>query len=180
MAGDLQLSARQVANLLAHIFGPSFYDGPHYGHGHLVQRGIREVAGPHPEPWQAVALNPQPLPPGAAHALALADVHITEVISLDRVGALLGGEATDRSLGRALQLVADVDELCPRWPHWPRGSWPPPPPPPPWWNGEMTSSELFMFGSRILAAADAVESEKLQAALVSLGEKALGLSMQQG
>ena len=177
MGDGLQLSARSVVSLLARIFGPSFYDGPRFGGGDPGWRNRLEiVGGPQPEPWRAVMLNPQPLPPRELYALALADGHIQELLNLDRVGALFGGDVTERALGRSLQLVAEIDDLCPRWPHWPKG-WPPPPPPP-WEREEMTATELFVFGSRFLAASELVEQEKLQEALTALGEKALGLSVQ--
>ena len=83
-----------------------------------------------------------------------------------------------RALGRALRTVAEIDELCPRWPRWPR-NWPPPPTPP-WEREEMAAPELFVFGMRVLAAAEVVEQEQLQKSLVGLGEKALGLSMPRG
>jgi hypothetical protein len=40
----------------------------------------------------------------------------------------------------------------------------------------MNRPELFLFGSRLVAAAGLVKREKLQSALVSLGEKILILS----
>ncbi len=183
MPEGLQLSARAVASLLAHIFGPSWYDGPRYGHGDLgrlvagPQPGpwlVDRVAGPLSNPWAAVMLNPQPLPPRESYALALADAHIGELVALDRLGTLLGGEVAGHAVERSVRLVAEVEELCPRWPHWPK-NWPPPPPPP--WSEEMTDTALFVFGMRFLAAADVLEQGEMQAAVTRLGEKALDLSM---
>jgi len=172
----MQLSARSVASLLARIFGPSFYDDPRFGRGDLGRRSMIDlVAGPHPEPWREVALNPQPLPTKALRALALADAHIQEVLDLDRIGALLGEGVAERAQQRALRLVADLEELCPRWPHWPR-HWPPPPPPPER-HEEMTRTELFVFGMRFLAASELAEQGALRDGLGRLGEKALGLSL---
>lgn len=189
MTDGLQLSARSTARLLAQIFGPAIYDVPPFGGGDPFRRARLDlVGGPRPEPWRAgsfpvpwreVMLNPQPLPPQELSALALADVHIHEVLGLDRLGALLGGEVAERTLDRSLRLVAEIDELCPRWPRWPKG-WPtgwPPPPPPPRPDEEMTVTELFVFGSRFLAASELAEQGPLQDALAGLGEKALGLSM---
>ena len=172
----LQLSARSVAGLLARIFGPAIYDAPPFGGGDPVRRGLPElVSGPFPEPWREVMLNPQPLPPREAYALALADAHLGELLGLDRAGTLLGGEVAERALGRALRQVAELEELCPRWPHWPK-RWPPPPPPP-WQREEMADTQLFVFGMRVLAAAELVEQDRLQDALSGLGEKALNLSL---
>ena len=44
----------------------------------------------------------------------------------------------------------------------------------------MTVTELFVLGSRFLAASELVEQGRLGEALTGLGEKALNLSMQQG
>jgi hypothetical protein len=172
----LQLSARSVASLLARIFGPSFYDDPRFGRGDLGRRSLIDVvSGPQPEPWRALMLNPQPLPPREHYALTLADAHIHEFLASDRIGALLGGEAAERGQERALRVIAEIDDLCPRWPNWPK-VWPPPPPPP-WGQEEMNPTELFLFGTRMLAASELMEQGKLPEALGRLGEKALGLSL---
>jgi hypothetical protein len=178
MSDTLQLSARSIASLLAQIFGPAIYDAPIGGRdwGHLIDF----VSGPRPEPW-STAPHPDPwrtgiLPQPWKIAIALADAHIQEFLTLDRIGAMLGGEAAQRAQKQSLRLVAEIDEMCPRWPRWPK-HWPPPPPPPPWWNEEMTAPELLMFGARFLAASEYFEDGKLQEAVSGLGEKALGLSM---
>lgn len=177
MASQLQLSAKTVASLLARISGPSIYDAPPFGGDVLGLRGVIDiVSGPHPEPWRAVMLNPQPLPPREIYALTLADAHIQELFNLDRIGTLFGGEVAERTLDRSLRLVAEIDERCPPlWPRWPKRV--PPPPPPPWWGEEMTVTELFVFGARVLAASELMEQGQLQDALTGLGEKALGMSM---
>jgi hypothetical protein len=172
----VQLSSRFVASLLASVFGPSFYDGPRFGRGDLGRRGLSDlVTGPSPEPWRAVMLNPQPLPPKEHYALSLADAHINELLTFDRIGSLLGGEAAERSQERGLRIVAEIDELCPRWPRWPRGVWPPPPPPP-WGQEEMNPAALFLFGIRLLGAAELMEQGRLQDSVGKLAEKALELS----
>ena len=170
----MQVSARTIASLLAHIFGPSFYDDPRFGRGD--PRASAQLAfGPRPEPWQLSALNPQPLPPKALHALHLADSHIEQLLMLDRNAVLLVGEAAERSLQRGIRAIAEIEELCPVWPRWPR-LWPPPPPPP--WEGEkMQASELLLFGTRVLEASRVAEHPSMQKALGALGEKAVGLAL---
>ena len=42
----------------------------------------------------------------------------------------------------------------------------------------MNRTELFLFGSRFLAASSVTEEGRIEEALVKLGEKALGLSTQ--
>ena len=135
---------------------------------------VAELSGQAFDRGSAVSINPQPLPPREAYALALADAHIQELVSLHRAGALLGGEVAERALGQSLRQIADIDELCPRWPKWPF-VWPPPPPPPWEIDEEMSPTELFLFGSRFMAAAGLVKQENLQNALASLGGKALTL-----
>lgn len=171
----MQLSARFVASLLASIFGPAFYDDPRFGRGDLGRRGLADlVSGPHPDPWRLAALNPQPLPPREHYALSLADAHVHELLAFDRIGSLFGGEAAERTQERALRVIAEIDEICPRWPKWPKG-WPPPPPPP-WGREEMNPTELFLFGIRLLGAAELMEQGRLQESVARLGEKALELS----
>jgi hypothetical protein len=173
---ETRLSARMVAAILAKIFGPSFYDGPRFGVGpSILNQDFAAVSEAVFDRRSAVMLNPQPLPPRETYAVALADAHIQELLSLHRAGSLLGGEVAERALGQSLRHIADIDELCPRWPRWPM-VWPPPPPPPWEFDEEMTRTELFLFGSRFVASAELVKQEKLQTALVSLGEKALILS----
>ena len=171
-----QLSARAVADLLARIIGPSFYDGPRFGDGisglSQVSAGISARAY---ERGSAVMLNPQPLPPRVVHAVALADAHIAEILSLDRAARLLGGEVSERALNQSLRQLDEIDELCPRWPRWPR-VWPPPPPPPWDLDDVMTNTELFLFGSRFMVAASVASEERLQDALGKVGGKALALS----
>jgi hypothetical protein len=170
----VQISAHFVASILARIFGPSFYDDPRFGRGDLGRRVLAGLARPTPEPWRAVELNPQPLPPRQHYALALADAHIEELLTFDRIGSLLGGEAAERTQERALKMISELDELCPRWPRWPK-RWPPPPPPP-WGEELMNPAELFLFGIRVLAASELLEQGRLQESLGRLGEKALELS----
>ena len=173
---ETSLSARMVADILAKIFGPSFYDGPRFGVGpSVLNQAFAAISETGFDRRSAVMLNPQPLPPRESYALALADAHIQELLSLHRAGSLLGGEVAERALEQSLQQIADIDELCPRWPRWPK-VWPPPPPPLWELDEEMSRTELFLFGSRFVAAAGLVRQEKFQGALVSLGEKALILS----
>jgi hypothetical protein len=181
----LQLPATTVARLLAQIFGPSVYDAliPRFDPSVLASGPVPDpwrglgllVRGPSPQPWQTVLLNPQPLPPREAFALSLADAHIHDILSLDRVATLFGGEVMERAQERALRQVSELEELCPRWPRWPKG-WPPPPPPP-WDDDEMTASALFVFGTRVLAAAEVAEQAPFQEGLTRLGERALELGM---
>lgn len=171
----MPLPNRFVASILANIFGPSIYDDHRFGRGDLTRIDLTDlVVGPSPDPWQAVRLHPQPLLQGARYAMALADAHIQEVFNLERIGSLWGGEVEGRTMERGLQHIIELDELCPRWPRWPK-RWPPPPPPF-WERNEMNATELFVYGSRMLAAADLLGEGPLRESLSRLGEKALDLS----
>lgn len=89
---ETRLSARAVADILARIFGPSFYDGPRFGVGpSVLNQRIAEVSETVFNRGSAVMLNPPSLPPRETYALALADAHIQELLSIHRVGSLLGG-----------------------------------------------------------------------------------------
>ena len=44
----------------------------------------------------------------------------------------------------------------------------------------MTETELFVFGTRILAAAEVLEHGRLQEGLAGLGERVIGLSTKGG
>lgn len=175
MAERPVFSTRAVASLMARIFGPSIYDVPPFNGGNPVLHRIDQFYGPQPEPWQAVMLNPQPLPPRERYSLMLGDAHIIDLLNHDRLIIVVGGDSSGRVLERALKSVQEIDELCPRWPRWPR-VWPPPPPPP-WSQEEMTATELFLFGTRLVAASELFEQGKLKQALAGLGDKVLGMSM---
>ena len=123
-------------------------------HGPRVARLDNALLGD----FDAIALNPQPLPPREFVAIAVADAHLSEIVRL----ASVGESNANRT---ALHMIAEIDDICP--PNWP---WPPkgrfPPPPPPWWEADepMRPSELFFMGSRFLLAGEtAVEAEVRQA-----------------
>jgi hypothetical protein len=171
--GEFQIPGRFVAAIFAKMH-PEIYDAPPYS-GDPFQRFFKGFAvGASFDPTSAVELNPQPLPPRWAYATALGDAYIRELIALDRAGSLLGGEVAKRATDQALGLIADVDDICPSWPKWP-WPWPPRSSPTP---EEMNPIELFAFGMRLLAGADAVKQEKLGSSLAALGEKVTSLSFQ--
>jgi hypothetical protein len=179
----LQLSARFVASILARIFGPSFYDTPLGGGGDPYHVAVPTAApAVAASRFSQVMLNPQPLPPGESVALGMADAYIREIVELDRIGTLFGGEVQERAVRRSFDLIAEVDELCPHWPKkWPRGwpkKWPPPPPPPYGLGEEMRDTELFVYGARFLAAASVIESDRVREGIASLGERILGRSVE--
>jgi hypothetical protein len=129
---EFQIPGRFIAAIFAKLH-PAIYDVP--PHGIDPFRAIlKEFAGTAAaySGASAVELNPQPLPPRWAYALKLADAYISEFVTLDRMGNLLGGDVAKRALDQSLSLVSDIDDICPRWPRWP---WPWPPIPWPWDTG---------------------------------------------
>jgi hypothetical protein len=176
MSSDYLLPARSIAMLLASILGPEVYDAPPFNGGNPYRgRALRDVAGPIPDPWLEVALNPQPLPPKWHYAVVLADAHIQEVVRLDQTVANFGEGFAEAGTSKSRLNMSALEEWCPLRPKWPKG-WPPPPPPP--WEEVMQSDELFMFGMRFLAAADQLELDQLQEAVTRVGERAVGLAME--
>jgi len=174
MATELQLSSRSAAAFLAQIFGPDVYDVAHFGGG-TVRLGHGELMSePLPAPWQSTFLNPRPLPPSEAYALALAEAHVQELVRLDRLGALSGGEVEGRAVNLALDAVAEIEMRSPHWPTWPK-AWPSPHDPGP--RDTMGADELFIFGSLLLSAAELMNHHRLRDALAGLGERLLRLSM---
>lgn len=174
----------RIARLLGHL-NPAAWDWI-IPHSLDVNVGSL-VSGPLPDPWRTarqgligrldqVALNPQPLPPKDLYALALADAMLARVVSLSQLGRILGGEAGANMQKAAVAAVADFEEICPRWPHWPK-HWPPPPPPP-WEEGEMAASQLFLAGSRLLLAAETVGDATVQRALDTAGNKLMDMGVE--
>src|SRR5262245_63668557 len=109
----------RIARLIGHL-NPAAWDWivPHslaVDFGSLVSGGE-----PSPDPWRLarggvssrldqVALNPQPLPPKDLYALALSDATVARVVSLARVGRMLGGEAGANMQRAAVSAVADFE-----------------------------------------------------------------------
>jgi hypothetical protein len=87
------------------------------------------------------------------------------LLSVDRLGSLFGGEVSQRALEQSVRVVSEIEDLCPRWPFWPKG-WPPPPLP--WTDERMPVTALFLLGTRFLAAADVLEQGQLQETVARL------------
>ncbi len=93
---------------------------------------IPRYYSPLPEPWNArmaaVALNPQPLPPGPPPDLLGAAI-AAEFVHLARLADLFGHDQT--------RILAQLDDICPTYPKLPKfpGGWPhiPEPVPHPNW-----------------------------------------------
>lgn len=139
------------------------------------------VAGPHPEPWRspairafdrlsAVGLNPQPLPPEEMFAVAITTSMLTQVVGLGNTADLYGGEAAGNFQRRAHRMLSEWDEICPRWPKWPK-NWPPPPDPPGWLGDEMSPAAHFLAAAQVLASSEMVMDESIASALAEIGNR---------
>ncbi|HRC62646.1 MAG TPA: hypothetical protein PLX85_05425 [Dehalococcoidia bacterium] len=124
---------------------------------------------------EAVALNPQPLPPRERYAFAVASALIETVMSYAQLSEVLGAAVANNAERFAIQAVEDFEELCPRLPKWPFsfkfGTWPPPPPPPPDPYDEMSFSELMVVASNLLVAAETLGAGSIAEALDRSGTR---------
>jgi hypothetical protein len=170
---DFQLSAQYVASIILSIFAkrnPSIWDSPHFGGDPFaLNPGLLKAlgAGSHA---QYAEINPQPLPPRLAQFSAQVNAVVGQIVSLDHIGALLGGEVTRRAEGEAGSILDDFDELCPRLPKW----WPHPHSD----SDIMDDSELFLFGMALVAGSQSLRQEKTASAMVSLAQKMVSFSTQ--
>src|SRR5262245_42534323 len=57
-----------------------------------IRRALQrvQVFGPVPDPWRAVALNPQPLPPRSALAVAIAEEVVDRAQSMQEIADAIG------------------------------------------------------------------------------------------
>ena len=173
-------SNASLASILVRIFGPAIYDAPPFNGGDPFH--LSRVFGPHPEPWRShiagvadyVALNPQPLPPKVVIAIRLADAHLAQVFELDRMAQFMGAKVLEGGIQSLSGTLADVDEICPKWPKWP---FPWPPPRDDFGDDVMRPDELLVFGSQFLAASSLIANPELAAATASIGNKAMDLAL---
>jgi hypothetical protein len=105
MNDTLQLSRSTFATLLGQLTGrgnPNPDDPlPAGPWGPVVRHALGRVGarfGPHPEPWVEADLNPQPLPPHAAFAVALAQAVIDRAGLMQDVADGLAREGQQRGI----------------------------------------------------------------------------------
>ncbi len=170
---EFRMSGRFVAAIFAKMY-PALYDAPPFGGGPLENAFRGFGVGKAFYGSSASDLNPQPLPPRWFYAFKLADAYIREFIALDRAGTLFGGDIARRTVDQSLSLIADIDDICPRWPP---GPWPWPPIPWPI-EDQMNPVELFVFGTRFLGTSSVFQEDKLSDGLAALGEKITSLSQE--
>lgn len=107
--------------------------------------------------WQRVALNPQPLPPRWAFALAAASQMVSRAEMIADMGRALGsGEAA------GAWVVTLTDDICPTPRPWP---WPWPWPRPNWMEDMIDAPDLTVVASVLSAASGRVADRDLAQAL---------------
>lgn len=183
MIEQIQLPASAVAQLLRVLLPDATYGNS------------SAAPGSPSDPWQLIGLNPQPLPPktgpllepwmqlpwqtpsGELVAVAHADALLQEFTTLGRLASLFDGQVAERAVDQGLSLIAELDELCPRWPIpkiWRRLPQPPRPPRP---NEDMSGTELLIYGMRLLDGVDGVGHEKLADAIGGLASRSLEIAV---
>lgn len=161
--------------------------GP-YGPGGPVLRYLLEVQRLRRLDW--VALNPQPLPPKEAIAVALAQNVIDQVAQLHAFANMLSGEAANDLRNGGLRLLDEFGDWCGtmtrrellaallRWLHGKRPP-PPPPEPEPWWDERLDAFDLITIGVQLQATVEQIADDQLASALGQVGGKLMdgGLAM---
>jgi len=148
---------------------------------HVINKAFERMAGSYLNKWTFAALNPQPLPPKAHFAIALAHEVIERAAMMQEIAGGLNGDSEERGIIIVSGYINKfVDDICPerpkiKWPkkRWPF-PWPPEPEPDPRWSGV----ELAVIGTIFQNEARLAGHEGIQRALNEAGEKLLetGLS----
>jgi hypothetical protein len=142
---------------------------------------LRDRAGPVPDPWRslsprlaspldAVALNPQPLPPKALFAVMAAEELVELASRLDDAAEAAGQGGSPGS--RAILRLAEDAELCPPflgWPIPPRPKGDPDPGPRPN-ETQFDPVDLVTLGVALTQLADTIPGEELRQATAKAGE----------
>ena len=144
---------------------------------HIVNKAKERIGGRF-HSWTSVALNPQPLPPKAAFAIALAE----EVIERGAMMQQFTDGFTDTAEQRGIIVVGGyfqrfVDDLCPdrpklKPPRFPR-PWPPDPEPDPRWQG----LDLAIIATVFQNEARATDLQSFQNVLNETGEKIMQVAI---
>lgn len=120
----------------------------------VIRFGIRDVLGPHPEPWRGAfsldagaglaALNPQPLPPRWMLVSAIAQKALARAELIGEAAAAAGNPD-----GGAKYLSVFIDDWCGTPPR--KFPWPGPGPRPKWAEATLGATEHLVFAGIIEA-----------------------------
>jgi hypothetical protein len=174
---SLNISVRELVGLVSELTGGTIGypdpDNPNppgpwdpYIRKALIRLGLlgapvpdpwRPEFGPGPQPWNKVALNPQPLPPKVAFAVSIAQEVIDRAALVQEVAEAMGGAG--ESLGISGGMVSRFIDDCGNDKIWRKRPFPPP-------KGEgdnkLTALELIVMGAQFEQSASATANELLQ------------------
>jgi hypothetical protein len=119
----------------------------------VLDRVATSVRGPHPEPWRAVTLNPQPLPPRIAFAASFAEEIVDRAALLQEAGGRAGSGYVTRF----------IDDYCGTPP---RRRWPFPWPPK---DDRINPLDLVTIGVTFQNLARTLENEDLAGQISKAG-----------
>jgi hypothetical protein len=189
---SLNISVRQLGGLVSEMIGGTIANpdpdnptppGPWdpYIRKSLLRLGLifgptpetwRAVIGPGPQPWNLVALNPQPLPPKATFAAFIAQEVIDRAVLAQEVADLIAG--AEQSLGISGGMVSRFIDDCGNDLLWRKRPFPPP-------KGEsdnrLTALELVVMGAQFEQNAFATANEQLQQEFRNAGARLTEMGM---
>jgi hypothetical protein len=137
-----------------------------------IRKAIRRVValGPDPLPWLAVALNPQPLPPKAAFAVALAQEVVDRALLVQEIGEALPQAGQERGIIIVGGLVNRFIDDCGNDRLWRKRPFPPPPP-----RGhgddKLSALELLLMGAVFEQGARGAANEQVQQKFAEAGSR---------
>lgn len=141
----------------------------------VIRKALAHI---HLQPGVDVSLNPQPIPPGIAFAVALAQEVTDKARSLHELAEVLPADAQAHTVEAASRMLARFVDDCgngriPTWRWWWGRHWiiprSPPPPHPQEVSERFTPVELIVLGVQFENSAAAVVNEQLQQNLVEAG-----------
>ena len=136
----------------------------------------RPVLGPGPQPWRKVALNPQPLPPKAAFAAAIASEVIDRVVLTQEIADALQNEGQQQGIIIVGGMISRFLEDCGNDRLWRKRPFPPRP------HGDepddkLSALELIVMGARFEQSASGVASERLRQELSGAGGRLIEMGI---
>lgn len=139
----------------------------------VIRKALARIRfGPHPDPWAWAALNPQPLPPRAAIAAALAQEVVDSLGSLQVLAEDLPKEGQGAGRSHLLRFIDDCGNgrIPFPWP-WP---WPPRRN-----ERELGAVELVVIGAHLANAARGFADSSLQKDLEEGGARLIEMGVSQ-
>ena len=117
--------------------------------------------GPLPDPWIMVALNPQPLPPGVAFPLAIAQQVISHVELVQEIADLIRPRGEEQGIIIVGGILSRFVDDCGNGRIWRKRPFPIPPPQVEFDN-RLTALELIVMGAQFEESARTTVNEQMQ------------------